>query len=83
MSDTQGLESIELVYKPEHVPSATRNGNNAAWMCWCGSREPLLGAGQPGRRNQLVECPDCNSQYRVHLGQEGEAKNKPIEVVEV
>ena len=43
MPDTQKIEPIELVYKPEHAPRATRNGNNAAWMCWCGNREPLLG----------------------------------------
>ena len=83
MSDTQTLEKIDLVYKSKPAPAAIRNGNNAAWMCWCGSGEPLLGAGLPGLRDQLVECPDCKSQYRVDFGKEGDTKNKPIKVVEV
>ena len=82
MTDTQTLEKIDLVYKSKHAPVATRNGNNVAWMCWCGSRQPLLGGGHFGKRNP-VKCPSCGSRYRVDFGTEGEVKNKPIKVVEV
>ena len=82
MLDTQRLERIELVYKPGHAPNATRNGNNAAWMCWCGSREPLLGGGHGGR-GKPVNCPNCGSKYRVDFGTDGDGKSKPIKVVEI
>ena len=54
MPDTQTIEPIELAYKEEHVPRATRNGNNVAWMCWCGSREPLLGGAMAGKTSRSI-----------------------------
>ena len=82
MPDTQRLERIELVYKSGHAPNATRNGNNAAWMCWCGSREPLLGGGHGGKEKP-VDCPHCRSRYEVHFGKNDEGKRVPIKVVEI
>ena len=82
MPDTQKIEPLELVYKPEHAPRATRNGNNAAWMCWCGNREPLLGGGHGGK-DKPVDCPSCGSRYEVRFGESGELKKKPTRVVEI
>ena len=82
MSDTQTPEQIDLVYKSKHAPVATRNGNNAAWMCWCGSRQPLLGGGHGGKHNP-VDCPSCGSRYKVCFGNGGDGKNRPIKVVQI
>ena len=71
MSDTQHLERIILVSK-----SATRNGNNVAWMCRCGQGTPLLGGGYGGK-DKPVKCPKCELQYKVCF-EEG----KPIRVEE-
>lgn len=78
MSETQELHSIDLVYKSKPLSAATRNGNNAAWMCWCGSREALLGAGHGGK-HKPVECRSCGSRYEVRF----EESTTPVKVVEV
>ena len=82
MPDIQTIEPIELVYKNEHVPQATRNGNNVAWMCWCESRGPLFGGGHGGK-DKPVDCPNCGCRYEVQFGESGELKNKPVKVFEI
>ena len=83
MSDSQTLETLELIYKPKHAPCATRNGNNAAWLCWCGHHAPLLGTGLPGVREKPVRCLKCGSEYRVEFGKDENGKDKPKRVVEI
>lgn len=77
------LESIRLVCSTGGERQATRNGNNAAWLCIRCNEEPLLGAGLPGIRDKLVRCRKCGAHYQVKFGKEGVDKNKPVRVVEL
>ena len=42
MTKSQSQESIPLEYDSGEKHCAVRNGNNAAWMCICGYRLPLI-----------------------------------------
>ncbi len=47
---------------------AVRTGNNAAWLCVCPRKQPLVGysdAVTSGRAYSVVQCPHCGRQYRV------------------
>ena len=47
MPGFQKLESILLVCRTGEERPATRNGNNAAWLCARCCEEPLTAAGLP------------------------------------
>lgn len=65
----QSLETIPLELKNGKTYTAARNGNNAAWLCVCGYRLPLLwGGNQP---KAPTGCPQCGKVYR------GEDADKP------
>ena len=78
----QKLESIRLVRQAGREGRATRNGNNAAWLCCRCSEEPLLGTGLPNSREKPVKCGRCGARYHVEFGRE-EGKLKPVRVVEL
>ena len=42
MSNSQPQETIPLQLKSGKESAATLNGNNAAWLCVCGYRLPLI-----------------------------------------
>ena len=42
---------------------ASALGNNAAWLCSCGRKTPLIGSLMIARGE--VSCPSCGQQYRV------------------
>ncbi len=83
MPGFQKLESIPLVCKTGEERQATRNGNNAAWLCIRCNEEPLLGAGLRGVREKPVRCQKCRARYQVEFGTEGADKNKPVRVMEL
>jgi len=46
----------------------SRTGNNAAWLCQCDRRRPLVGYSDEldsPRDYSKVACPDCGRVYRV------------------
>ncbi len=46
---------------------AIRTGNNAAWICVCNRREPLLGFSDVlnGPESSKIICPNCGRTFRV------------------
>lgn len=71
MSNTQEQKTQEqktislLLLKDGKENIATRNGNNAAWLCVCKkSPLPLL---LSGRNHKPVICNKCNRKYTAEL----------------
>lgn len=65
----QYLRNIPLQLRDGPAQEAVAVGNNAAWLCPCGRRLPLLGRthGSPGEApaNFRVACPDCKREYII------------------
>jgi hypothetical protein len=64
----QKQNPIDIRFLDDNVGRAIRTGNNAAWMCPCGRRQPLLGyssSGNPPGEAAVVACPDCGRRYQV------------------
>jgi hypothetical protein len=64
----QEQHSIDIRFLDGKVATAIRTGNNAAWMCACERRAPLLGyssSGDPPGENAVVVCPDCGRRFQV------------------
>ena len=66
MPQKQRIVEVEL--KSGEISKAIATGNNAAWMCVCGRKDPLLG--RSGLVNRLengfrVDCPNCRCSYYV------------------
>ena len=79
----QKQHQIPLRFLDGREGHATRTGNNAAWLCSCGSNTPLVGysdAIDAGRESSLVACNDCGRTYRVSAPG---LKQVPTEVREV
>ena len=76
MKKYQKLEPILFFDRKGLKRKATRNGNNAAWVC-CSDNcdEPLLGMGIPSHRDNFVRCPSCEATYMVKF-----ENNKPVSV---
>jgi hypothetical protein len=64
---TQRQITVSLVLLNGQHRDAASTGNNAAWLCECSRRLPLIG--RTGKLNpspgHIVECPDCQRKYRV------------------
>lgn len=56
--------------------TASRNGNNAAWMCVCGYRLPLIWTARPNAKKYTI-CPECKRHYGAVV-----RNNKPAEIFE-
>jgi hypothetical protein len=64
----QQQSPIPIRFLDGRVGEATRTGNNAAWICACGSASPLLGYSDvedSTRDSSLVPCGGCGRTYRV------------------
>ena len=70
----QSLDYIPLIPRTGEERLATRNGNNAAWLC-CGE-EPLLGAGLPGNRDKLVKCRRCGDTLPSRVWRRGKRQEQ-------
>ncbi len=82
MSQKQRIVEVEL--KSGKISKAIATGNNAAWLCMCGRKEPLLGrAGQVDRLagGFRVDCPDCKCGYYVIP--DGKDQGAVLKVIEV
>ena len=68
MEEGQKHETIPVVLseRGEHKESwvASCNGNNAAWLCVCGYRLPLIwnGGGLKHKKRYTI-CPECKKHY--------------------
>lgn len=64
----QSQDEIPLLLADGSRGSAVRTGNNAAWLCTCDRKLPLLGysdlAGSTSSAS-IVACPNCGRQFRV------------------
>ena len=79
----QKQHQIPLRFLDGREGRATRTGNNAAWLCACGSDVPLVGYSDEvdsGRAYSLVSCNGCGRTYRVAAPG---LKQVPTEVREV
>lgn len=59
---------VEVMLKNGKTSKAIATGNNAAWICVCGRKKPLLGRSGlvDGFANGFrVDCPDCSRGYYV------------------
>jgi hypothetical protein len=56
--------SANVVFKSGTTAQATCVGNNAAWVCLCGS--PLLGPHED--IYPIDPCPRCSRTYKIHRG---------------
>jgi len=45
-------------------------GNNAAWLCPCGDRLPLLGTLFPPPRRPITVCPGCGRRFELYRRQD-------------
>lgn len=64
----QKQHQIPLRFFDGREGRAARTGNNAAWLCACGSDIPLVGysdAVDSERASSIVACTDCARTYRV------------------
>jgi hypothetical protein len=66
MPQKQRIVDVELISGKKLKGIAT--GNNAAWLCACGRKIPLMG--RTGLEDRLadgfrVACPDCACNYSV------------------
>ena len=70
MKNTKGQaqHDIPLRFADGAEGVAVRTGNNAAWLCVCPRKWPLLGysdAVTSEHAYSIVRCPDCGRKYRV------------------
>ncbi len=80
----QKQKIVEVVFKSGKKSKAIATGNNAAWICECRRKDPLLG--RSGLVDRLadgfrVDCPDCNCSYYVIP--EGKDQGAVLKVIEV
>ena len=64
----QEQHTIPLRLRDGQVREAVRTGNNAAWLCGCDRRLPLVGKSDDARSplpSWQVTCPSCGRSYRV------------------
>ncbi len=73
------LAQAPVAFKDGTKGGARVEGNNAAWICKCGTGLPLVGRCyfQFGHDCHTV-CPDCKRSYRVR----GDAKKRAVGVLE-
>lgn len=79
----QQQHQIPLHFLDGREGRAARTGNNAAWLCACGSDIPLVGysdAADSDRVSSLIPCRECGRMYRVSAPG---LKKVPTEVREV
>lgn len=65
---SQEQHEVQVRFVDGTIARATRTGNNAAWMCACGRREPLLGYSDSAtdpKHYSSIQCPGCGRVYRV------------------
>jgi hypothetical protein len=65
---SQMQNTVMLVLLNGQRRDAVATGNNAAWICECPRKVPLIG--RTGSKNapsaaSIVECPDCQRRYVV------------------
>ena len=65
---SQQQHTVRLVLSDGSEREAAATGNNAAWLCVCGRKLPLVG--RTGRKAHSADafrviCPDCSRQYHV------------------
>lgn len=64
----QEQHEIKVHFLDGRSEVCSRTGNNAAWLCMCGRRVPLLGYSDEldsPKTYSGVVCPDCSQTYRV------------------
>ena len=75
---------IEVKYSDGTKGKAIATGNNAAWVCKCGRKEPLLGKSGhvhgPGKNTKVV-CPNCEKEFFVEP--DGGDDKKAVSVIEL
>ena len=85
MSERQKPKTIPVHYCKGPPGKATVLGNNAAWMCLCGSSLPVLFSGHLSR-DKPVHCGCCERCFVVKTKgdkcHEGEGRTIPIEVLQ-
>ncbi|WOV91927.1 MAG: hypothetical protein R1F54_04685 [Candidatus Zeuxoniibacter abyssi] len=69
MSNSQPQETIPLQLKSGKESAATLNGNNAAWLCVCGYRLPLIWSSINSKIPTI--CDECGKEY-IGLGENEE-----------
>ena len=76
--------TVELKMRDRSVrnATATATGNNAAWLCVCGYKKPLIGRTFEAtpKVTQFVECEKCHKHY--HLYPENGESQKRVEFVQ-
>ncbi len=80
----QKQKIVEIELKTGKISKAIATGNNAAWMCVCGRKTPLLGrSGLVGRLAEgfCVDCPNCGRSYYVIP--DGKDQGAVLKIVEV
>jgi hypothetical protein len=70
MVDCQRQHDILVHFLDDTIDNCTRTGNNAAWLCRCGSQRPLVGYSDELnslRDSSRVICTntDCKRVFRV------------------
>ena len=79
----QAQEEIPLRFADGSEGVAVRTGNNAAWLCVCSRKWPLIGysdAVRSERAYSIVRCPECARKYRVVAS---DFKKVPTHVLEL
>jgi hypothetical protein len=61
MSDAR-FRDVSVRLRDGTTTTARATGNNAAWMCPCGDKLPLLATWFP-RQSETV-CPKCRKRYK-------------------
>ena len=82
MPQKQRIVDVEL--KSGKILKAIATGNNAAWICVCKRKSPLLG--RTGLVDHFadgfrVDCPDCKCSYYVIP--DGKDQGAVLKVIEV
>ena len=78
----QEQRTVELKMLDRSVRTATATGNNAAWLCVCGYKKPLIGRTFEAtpKVTQFVECEKCHKHY--HLYPENGELQRRVEFVQ-
>ena len=76
MSECREPATIPVYYANGCTSSATVFGNNAAWLCSCGFKQPLLGSGY---LKTSVHCSKCGASY-VLKTRGGTAKGRTVPI---
>jgi hypothetical protein len=79
----QPQQSIALVFVNNPPATGIASGNNAAWICTCDRKNPLVGHSCDPLKpeNDRVDCPNCGKKFFV-IG-ESARFSKAIEIREV